>query len=571
MSRLRNGTFTSYGVEAGLYDDTVLAIVDDHLGGFWFTSNKGIFRVAKNDLNEFASGQIRKIRSTAFGVGDGLKTPECNGGFQPAALQSIDGRLWFPTAKGVAVIDPRHTRELSSPAAVLERTVGTGRELGVRGSLRGAPGKGQLEFQFTAPSSVKPDQLEFRYMLEGFDKDWSNAGQRRIAYYTNIPPGDYRFRVQAGRDGSWSHAQADVALTLEPHYYQTKTFLVFIVLTAVGLCGAAYRIRVRSLKISERKLLRLVDERTLALRESETQLRRSRDDLDLRVQERTSELTFSNRALEDEIEFRRHTEEQLIEAKEAAEAASWAKSQFLANMSHEIRTPINGIIGMTDITLSTDLQDDQKEYLEIVKFSADSLLAIVNDILDFSKIEAKKLALDMTPFELRSSLGELIRSLGLRARQKGIELALTVDPLAPDTLMGDPLRLRQVLLNLLDNAIKFTSAGSVTLNVVPQRSSKETTELHFAVKDTGIGISPEKQQTIFEAFSQADISSTRRYGGTGLGLTISSQLVEMMGGHMWVESELGQGSTFQFTAHFDLQPGSRLQMLPLLVEEPTAA
>jgi len=209
---------------------------------------------------------------------------------------------------------------------------------------------------------------------------------------------------------------------------------------------------------------------------------------------------------------------------------------------------------MTDITLSTDLSDEQREYLDIVKTSADSLLRIVNDILDFSKIEARKLTLERVPFQLRGGLEELIRSVQPRAAGKNLSLKLQFDPDVPDDLIGDPLRLRQVLLNLLDNALKFTNIGGVELLVSIYEVSTVGAVLHFAVSDTGIGIPPEKQKKIFEAFSQADTSSTRRYGGTGLGLTICQQLAGMMGGKLWVESVAGRGSTFHFTACFGIVP-----------------
>ena len=407
LNRFRGGKFTTYTTASGLFDNVVFEILDDRLGQLWMSSDKGVFAVRKDDLEAFADRRLRTITSTVYGINEGMRSRECNGGFQPAGWRTKRGLLCFPTVKGLVMVDPaRLASHRSPPLVAIERVLVDQKEIELDTPAPLPPGRGKLDFQFTGLSFEAPEKIRFRYMLEGFDKEWTDAGTRRAAYYTNIPPGHYHFRVMASnQDQVWSPDGASVSLHARAAFLPDLG--VFLILAAIiGALGygapqtprpASAQAPVRTAAIGRRAHLR-------ARRARETS-----------CASRAISSKFACRSAPNRSKRKLRTRR---EAELKAEAASRAKSDFLTNMSHEIRTPINGILGMTEIALDSTLDHDQRECLEIVKASADSLLTIVNDILDFSKIEARKMRLDPVPFNLRTSLEELIRSLTPSARPK---------------------------------------------------------------------------------------------------------------------------------------------------------
>lgn len=533
LLRYRNGSSRVITTRQGLPYDKILSIVEGPGGNLWIGTARGAFRLRKDDLHAVADGNRPHVRYARYDENDGLASRQCNGSGNPAALRSLDGRIWFATASGISALAgsgaQRRTGRDRPP--VVERVTVDGKPVSAASLASLAPATERVELEFSSVTFAAPERVRLRYRLEGYEDNWVEAGANRVASYTHLPPGAYRFVLACSRDGGeWQTSALD--FRRKPHLFETPWFLALCVVAAIGLLVAIVRIRLRIARERARVLEILVDERTREIKRE-----KERTELALQAAEAATR------------EARRHellTEQALAEAEEA----NRAKSIFLATTSHELRTPLNAIIGFSDIliTRAADPNDDRKiRFLHNIRSSGEYLLGIINNILDLSKIEAGRMELQPETIILRDVVD------GICAVMKGVtsKRRITYDidiPSDTPTIEADPTQFKQILYNLMSNAVKFSAEGGTVAIAARALSASESAPgvdaVEIRVTDHGVGIDSKDHQLIFQEFRQVHGSGHHRPEGTGLGLALVKRFVEMHHGTIRVESTPGAGSTF---------------------------
>jgi signal transduction histidine kinase len=485
-----------FGPREGLFDDIVFEILDDGLGSFWLSCNKGIYRIAQRDLDDLAAGRRASLTSVAFGRADGMRSVECNGGVQPAGWRTRDGALWFPTVKGAVRLDPRRAAAATpAPPLVIEQALVDRQEVDPRSAGELPPGRGDLEFQYAALDLGDPHRVAYRYRLEGFDDDWIAAGTRRVAYYTKIPPGRYRFRVAAARtDGAWQGATAALAFTLRPRFTQTAGFYALCALAVLLTAWVIYLLRIRSLKARQ-------------------------DELQAQVRERTQSLLEANTRLEE---------------------ARQRQADFVSGVSHELKTPLT-LIRLYGETLQFDAgisERDRRSYCEIIMRESDRLTRLIERVLDFSRVDRGEKQYNMNAGDLAPVVRETLDIYGQYLQRQGFQVEVVVEPRLPVTRF-DPDAVVDALLNLVDNAAKYS--GEARYVGIRVRSEKD--RVVCEVEDRGHGIPPADREHLFRKFHRGRNAAGK--GGYGLGLFLVKHVMDAHAGTIEVDSQVGRGTRFR--------------------------
>lgn len=509
----KKNEFKSFTTKNGLPNNSINGIVDDESGNLWISTNNGLSKFNKQE-ESFIN----------YDANDGLKSI---GFFRGAARKLNDGKLIFGGSSGFNAFFPDNIyKNTFIPNIIIvdfkisDRSVYSNEYPDIKSQFLGGkmielnPHQNNVSFEFAALNFINSAKNQFKYRLEGYDKEFISSGNFRFATYTNLDPGDYTFHViGSNNDGVWNTTGTKINIYLAPPWYKTWWFKIAAGLILASLIYIITYMRIRA--IHERK------------------------------------------------------------EKELVQHSAKMKEQFLANMSHEIRTPMNAIMGMTRLMLDNSPRDDQKKYLKAIRQSSDNLLVIINDILDFSKIESGKMELNFIPFSVSELLQNVYETMHLKAEEKGLEFTVKVENEIPDTVLGDPVRLSEILINLIGNAVKFTARGNVRVtcrnmgNYIDPLGMviNDISSIMFSVADTGIGIPEDKIEGIFESFTQASSDTTRKYGGTGLGLTISKHLVEMHGGKIIVNSKPNVGTVFSFTLPLEISSSKSVSLREIHTDE----